>query len=156
MWISKRISTECSCWIPQFHRVWYSHNFWWSREDKTTDADDEKQRLRWNVCIIWKWDRDGWLINQLAQQIFIPYVLLEREGFSQQYKISDVLSKWSKDSLRKTPTLWRCAAVSHIEGVISSVYMVTKFISTQGWKWPSPKWLVSWWRRLFHHKMDDM
>ena len=103
MWVSQRISPECSCWIPQLHRVWYSQCFCWLREDKTTDADDEKQRLRWNACIIWKWDRDGLFINQLAQQICMAYARLEREGLWQQYKISDVLPKQSKDSLQKTP-----------------------------------------------------
>ena len=156
MWISQRISLECSCWIPQLHRVWYSQCFCWLREDKTTDADDEKQRLRWNACIIWKWDRDEWFINQLAQQICMAYARLEREGFWQQYKIPDVLPKRSKDSLRKTPTLWRCAAAPHIEGKPSSVYMETKFISTAGQKPPPPTWLVPWWRTLFWHKMDDL
>ena len=46
----------------------------------------------------------------------MPDVGLEREGFCQQYKILDVLSKRSKDSLRKTPILERCAAAPHIEG----------------------------------------
>ena len=46
----------------------------------------------------------------------MPDIRLEREGFCQQYKILDVLSKRSKDSLRKTPTLERCAAAPHIEG----------------------------------------
>ena len=73
----------------------------------------------------------------------MSYVRLEREGFCQQYKILDVLSKQSKDSLQKTPTLRRCAAAPHIEGKLLSVYMVTKFISTRGGKRPSPKWLLS-------------
>ena len=156
MRISKRISTECSSWIPQFYRVQYSQCFCWSREDKTTDAADEKQRLHWNVCIIWKWDGDGWFVNQLARQISMPYVRLEREGFCQQYKISDVLPKRSKDSLRKTPTLQRCTAAPDIEGELSSVYMATKFISTTGREQLCPKWLMSRWRSLFRYKMDDM
>ena len=62
----------------------------------------------------------------------MPYVRLERQGFCQQYKILDVLSKESKDSLRKTSTLQRCAAAPYIEGELSSVYVVTEFISTTG------------------------
>ena len=42
----------------------------------------------------------------------MPYVCLEREGFCQQYKISDVLSKRSKD--KKTPTLRRDVLQLHI------------------------------------------
>ena len=74
MWIFKGIFIDCFCWIPQLHRVRYSQCFCWSREDKTTDADDEKQRLRWNVCIIWKWDRDGdSLINWLNRFVCHMY-----------------------------------------------------------------------------------
>ena len=79
----------------------------------------------------------------------MPYVRLERERFCQQYKMSDVLPKRSKDSLQKTPILRRLAAASHIEGELSRVYMVIKFNGTTGQKRLSPKWLVSRWRRLF-------
>ena len=123
------------------------------RHDKTTDAYVERQGLHWNAWIISKWDRDGWFVNQLAQQICMPYVQLEREGFCQEYKISDELSKWSKDSLRKTPNLRRCAPASHIEGKLSSICFAIKFISTTGRKQRSPKWLVSWKRRLFQDMM---
>ena len=43
MRISKRISTECSWWIPQLHRGRYSQDFYWSRKYKTIDADDESK-----------------------------------------------------------------------------------------------------------------
>ena len=73
----------------------------------------------------------------------MPDVGLEREGFCQQYKILDVLSKRSKDSLQKIPILQRCAAAPRIEDKLSSVFIATNFISTTGGKRFSPKWLVS-------------
>ena len=57
------------------------------------------------------------------------YVQTEREEFCQQYKISEVFSRWGKDSLQKTPTLRGCAAAPRIEGELSSVYMATKLLA---------------------------
>ena len=85
-------------------------------------------------------EMDDSLINWLNR--FVCH-RLKREGFCQQYKISDILLKQSKDILRKTPILQRRAAAPHIEGELSSAYMATKFISTTGRKRPSPKWLLS-------------
>ena len=79
----------------------------------------------------------------MAQQISMPYVWLEREGFCQQYKKSDVLSILSKERLQKIPTLRRCAAAPHNEGELSSVYIATKFISIADRKRLFQKWLVS-------------
>ena len=42
------------------------------------------------------------------------YVQIEREEFCQQYKISEVFSRWGKDSLQKTPTLRGCAEVLRV------------------------------------------
>ena len=137
----QKISTECSCWIPQFHRVLNSQCFCWYSEDRLLMLMmKSKDYIEMLASFGSGIEMDDSLINWLNR--FVCH-RLKREGFCQQYKISDVLLKQSKDILRKTPILQRRAAAPHIEGELSSAYMATKFISTTGRKRPSPKWLLS-------------